>query len=77
LKSDAFFEVRTQWVFERDNPIGSEETRQELRSRLPLEKLEPIINTMVNEQKQGVVNSSESTILVSNIFPKLLKLGST
>ncbi len=82
LKADtsgAFFEVKTQWVFARDNPIGNEETRQEMRTRLPLEQLEPIISTMLAQSthNQTAVSSNSSTILVTNIFPKLLKLGST
>jgi hypothetical protein len=52
-KSDAFFEVKTQWVFERDNPIGNEETRSEMHTRLPLNQLEPIINTMNSHSNQN------------------------
>lgn len=51
--SDAFFEVKTQWVFERDNPIGNEETRSEMRTRLPLNQLEPIINTLHSHSNQN------------------------
>jgi hypothetical protein len=50
---DAFFEVKTQWVFERDNPIGNEETRSEMHTRLPLNQLEPIINTMNSHSNQN------------------------
>lgn len=66
-------------MFERDNPIGNEETRSEMRTRLPLSQLEPIINTMYSHSNQNLtaIGNNSSTILVTNIFPKLLKLGST
>ena len=66
-------------MFERDNPIGNEETRSEMRTRLPLSQLEPIINTMYSHSNQNMTaeGNNSSTILVTNIFPKLLKLGST
>ena len=42
-------------------------------ARLPISKLQPIIDTLSNSKK----NSTGSAILVEDLFPKMLKLGDT
>lgn len=85
LKQDkkAFFDIKGVITLKRNNPIGNEIATHETKSRLSIKKLQPIIDLLSleessnegTEQEKG--NDRQNTILVENIFPKLLKLGDT
>jgi len=57
--------------FRRENPIGNELTGQEIKTRLGIVALGPVIDMLQNGDNQT------SRIEVPNVFPKLLKLGAT
>jgi hypothetical protein len=48
-----FFEVKTQWTFRRENPIGNEQTGQEIRSRLQISQLQPVIDLLRTKVQNG------------------------
>ena len=73
----SFFEVKTSWSFKRENPIGNEQTGQEIRSRLLISQLQPVIDLLSQKRPSENATGSTSRITVPNVFPKLLKLGGT
>jgi piezo-type mechanosensitive ion channel component 1/2 len=73
----SFFEVKTSWSFKRENPIGNEQTGQEIRSRLLISQLQPVIDLLSQKRPSENATGSTSRISVPNVFPKLLKLGGT
>ena len=42
----AFVEVKSNWLFKRNNPVGNEATASEFKSRMSILKLQPIVSML-------------------------------
>jgi hypothetical protein len=77
-QDNAYVELKSTWQFKRDFPMGMELTTSHNSVKMRIDEFQPIINLLTGRTPQNkTFNQTSSTILVENIFPKMLKLGST
>lgn len=64
LKSDqfAFVEVKSSWNFKRSNPMGNEATQSETKTRMSIQKLQPIVDMLDDEIYHTDLNSTNDTV---------------
>ena len=67
------FTITSAWTFNRDYPIGYEDAGNSLTTTMNATDFAPIIELLNSED----TSATSAGIVVDDIFPKLLTLGST